>query len=88
MFPRHKTAGGGASATFSSVLEVQQKGKGLRVQAVAIAAENKADERADRVLRAWAAAEPGEGATVKQEIQALGSAPRFARGEGDGRGLN
>ena len=31
---------------------------------IAISAENKTVERAERVLRAWAAAEPGTGVTV------------------------
>ena len=41
---------------------------------IAIGAENKPVERADRVLQLWAAAEPGkvvEGLTVKQEIELL-----------------
>ena len=44
---------------------------------IAIAAENRTVERAERVLRAWAAAdpgEPGEGLTVKQEIKAIDEA--------------
>ena len=46
--------------------------KGRQVRVIAIAAENKTVERAERVLRAWAAAvpgEPGEELTVKQEIK-------------------
>ena len=48
--------------------------KGRQVRVIAIAAESKTVERADQVLRAWAAAEPGhspEGLTVKQEIKAI-----------------
>ena len=51
--------------------------KGRQVRVIAIGAENKTVERAGRVLRAWAAAEPGkspEGMTVKQEIKLIGEA--------------
>ena len=51
--------------------------KGRQVRVIAIAAENKTVERAERVLRTWAAAEPGkspEGLTVKQEIKAIDEA--------------
>ena len=44
---------------------------------IAIAAENKTVERAEQVLRAWAAAvpgEPSEALTVKQEIKAIDEA--------------
>ena len=50
---------------------------GRQVRVIAIAAENKTVERAERVLRAWAAAvpgEPGEGLTVNQEIKAIDEA--------------
>ena len=45
--------------------------KGRQVRVIGIAAENETVDRAARVLRVWAAAEPGkpvEGLTVKQEI--------------------
>ena len=51
--------------------------KGQQVRVIGIGAENKTVERAGRVLRAWAAAEPGkspEGLTVKQEIKAIDEA--------------
>ena len=51
--------------------------KGRQVRVIAIGAENKTVERAERVLRAWAAAvpgEPSEGLTVKQEIKAIDEA--------------
>ena len=44
---------------------------------IAIGAENKPVERADRGLQLWASAEPGkviEGLTVKQEIRAISDA--------------
>ena len=52
--------------------------KGRQVRVIAIGAENKTVERAERVLRAWAAADPGEPSealTVKQEIKAIDDAP-------------
>ena len=51
--------------------------KGRRVRVIGIAAENETVDRTARVLRAWAAAEPGttaEGLTVKQEIKAIDDA--------------
>ena len=51
--------------------------KGRQVRVIAIGAENKTVERAERVLRAWAAADPGEPSealTVKQEIKAIDEA--------------
>ena len=51
--------------------------KGRQVRVIGIGAENKTVERAERVLRAWAAADPGEpseGLTVKQEIKAIDEA--------------
>ena len=51
--------------------------KGRQVRVIGIGAQNKTVERAERVLRAWAAAEPGkspEGMTVKQEIKLIGDA--------------
>ncbi len=50
---------------------------GRQVRVIAIAAENKTVERAERVLRAWAAAVPGEPSeelTVKREIKAIDEA--------------
>ena len=50
------------------------RAKGRRVEVVAIGAELDTVLRADRVLQAWAAAEPGKvatGLTVKQEIELL-----------------
>ena len=49
------------------------RAKGRQVRVVAIAAEHKPIERADRVLRAWAAApeKDGTGMSVKQEIAAI-----------------
>ena len=44
---------------------------------IGIGAENKTVERAERVLRAWAATDPGkpsEELTVKQEIKLIGEA--------------
>ena len=49
--------------------------KGRQVRVIGIAVENATVDRADRVLEAWAAAEPGtsdeEGLTAKQEIKAI-----------------
>ena len=49
------------------------RAKGRQVRVVAIAAEHKPIERADRVLRVWAAApeKDGTGMSVKQEIAAI-----------------
>ena len=49
------------------------RAKGRQVRVVAIAAEHEPIERADRVLRAWAAApeKDGTGMSVKQEIAAI-----------------
>ena len=50
------------------------RAKGRRVEVIAIGAELDAVLRADRLLQAWAAAEPGkvvEGLTVKQEMRAI-----------------
>ena len=49
------------------------RAKGRQVRVVAIAAEHEPIERADRVLRAWAAApeKDGTGMTVKKEIAAI-----------------
>ena len=50
------------------------RAKGRRVEVVAIGAELDTVLRADRVLQAWAAAEPGKvatGLTVKQEMRAI-----------------
>ena len=49
------------------------RAKGRQVRVVAIAAEHEPIERADRVLRAWAAApeKDGTGMSVKQEISAI-----------------
>ena len=49
------------------------RAKGIRVHVVAIAAEHEPIERADLVLRAWAAApeKDGTGMSVKQEIAAI-----------------
>ena len=51
--------------------------KGRQVRVIGIGAENKTVERAERVLRVWAAADPGEsseGLTVKQEIKLIDEA--------------
>ena len=51
--------------------------KGRQVRVIGIAAENETVDRTARVLRAWAAADPGtpaEGLTVKQEIKAIDDA--------------
>ena len=51
--------------------------KGRQVRVIGIGAENRTVERAERVLRAWAAADPrkpSEGLTVKQEIKLMGEA--------------
>ena len=51
--------------------------KGRQVRVIGIAAENETVDRTARVLRAWAAADPGtptEGLTVKQEIKAIDEA--------------
>ena len=51
--------------------------KGRQVRVIGIAAENETLDRAARVLRGWAEAEPGtpgEGLAVKQEIKAIGEA--------------
>ena len=51
--------------------------KGRQVRVVSIGAQNKTVERAERVLRAWAAADPGEPSealTVKQEIKLIDEA--------------
>ena len=50
------------------------RAKGRRVEVIAIGAELDTVLRADRMLRLWAAAEPGkviEGLTIKQEISAI-----------------
>ena len=49
------------------------RAKGRQIRVVAIAAEHAPIERADRVLRAWAAApeKDGTGMSVKQEIAAI-----------------
>ena len=63
---------GSATKLFSAY---RKKGRPVRV--IAIGAENKPVERADRVLQLWASAEPGkviEGLTVKQEIRAISDA--------------
>ena len=54
---------------------LRKKGRSVRV--IAIGAENKTVERAERVLQAWAAADPGEPSeelTVKQEIKLISEA--------------
>ena len=69
------------------------RAKGRQVRVVAIAAEHKPIERADRVLRAWAAApeKDGTGMSVKQEIAAIkdgmlrGGHEFLERGEGGTR---
>ena len=51
--------------------------KGRQVRVIGIGAENKTVERAEGVLRAWAAADPGEPSealTVKREIKLIGEA--------------
>ena len=51
--------------------------KGRQVRVIGIGAENETVDRTARVLRAWAAADPGtpaEGLTVKQEIKAIDDA--------------
>ena len=51
--------------------------KGRQVRVIGIGAEDETVDRAARVLRVWAAAEPGklvEGLTVKQEIKLIGEA--------------
>ena len=53
------------------------RGKGRRVEVIAIGAELDTVLRSDRVLQLWAAAAPGkvdEGLTVKQEIRAISDA--------------
>ena len=48
--------------------------KGRQVRVIGIAVENATVDRTERVLEAWAAADPGtpdEGLTVKQEIKAI-----------------
>ena len=76
--PGHQTdrelhSWGAAHGTLWDVL----RKKGRQVRVIAIGAENKTVERAGRVLRAWAAADPGEpneGLTVKQEIKLIDEA--------------
>ena len=51
--------------------------KGRQVRVIGIGSGNETLDRTDRVLRVWAAAEPGtpaEGLTVKQEIKAIDEA--------------
>ena len=51
--------------------------KGRRVRVIGIGSGNETLDRTERVLRVWAAAEPGtpaEGLTVKQEIKAIDEA--------------
>ena len=53
--------------------------KGRQVRVIGIGAENETVDRADRVLRLWAAAEPGkpsEGRTLQQEIKRIDTALR------------
>ncbi len=53
------------------------RAKGRQVRVITIAAEHEPIERAERVLRRWAAtapAKPSEGLTVKQEIKAIDEA--------------
>ena len=51
--------------------------KGRQVRVIGIGVENATVDRTARVLKAWAAADPGtpdEGLTVKQEIKAINEA--------------
>ena len=53
--------------------------KGRQVRVIGIGAENRTVERAERVLRAWAAAvprEPSKGRTLQQEIKRIDTALR------------
>ena len=63
-------------AAHGALWDVLRK-KGRQVRVIGIGAENRTVERAERILWAWAAADPGEPSealTVKQEIKLTGEA--------------